>query len=824
MKYWYRSRQFIRQTVYGVVIVALGYNSAFAMNNDIAVLEKKLAWWDDPTGLSICQGSYHVDEITRGLTYSLSSTERRYTHFKADHSQISLVPKSPSIFKGHVTLIQADRRLSADKAMVYRSEKTKEFERAALIGNVRIELQNQLWQGNDGQANLISGTAKLNDVVYRVLLPRRHDSDLVAWGEAAYIEQLATGDVDIASTSYTTCPPASGAWVLKASKIKLDRAKGRGSATHARLSIHGMPVFYSPYFNFPIDKRRQSGFLIPHLGHSSRHGVEVDLPYYFNIAPNYDAVFSPGYFSKRGVKLGTTIRYLTKKSTGKISGEYINSDQAFTRFQNAAGSYFPLRASLLSRLQSENNHRYVIHWSHDTYFNPHWSTTVNFNQVSDDYYFQDFQSNLTGVTDNQLVKQYQLNYADLHWDAAVLVEDIQTLHPMNQPAVATQYSRLPQVKIQANYPGNRYNFLLSSSITHFKRPQNPETKTNYPSGNRMILKPSINMPFSKSWGYITPALTLQSSFYDLNEGELHNKTVSQHIPIISVDSGLFFDKKYFGAGEAYHIALEPRAFYLYVPYKDNDGIPLFDTAAQPFTAARLFQTNRFSGDDRMGDANQLSVALTARWIEQATGNERIYASIGQTIYFSSRRVSILSNTDTKNTVSPIAVNLLGHLTQHWSSHVDFAWDPNYARLENANITFHYEPKSQQIINLAYYFVRQGDQLLNITPDSYRNNLEQTSISFSSPLRYNWSLLGHWAYNLSHRYHQSFFYGLEYNSCCWAVRLISERFFTSLTGQDKPNYNNVVYLQFQLKGLGSVSNNNPSQILTQYIPGYYDHFG
>ena len=304
---------------------------------------------------------------------------------------------------------------------------------------------------------------------------------------------------------------------------------------------------------------------------------------------------------------------------------------------------------------------------------------------------------------------------------------------------------------------------------------------------------------------------------------------------MSVDSGLYFDRNTHFKNTDYTQTLEPRVFYLYVPFQNQDNIPIFDSILQRFNVDSLFRTNRFSGTDRIGDANQVSLALTTRFINANTGEEKAKASIGEVIYFRDRRVTVCStpgciaseDPSAEETLSPLAGQVSYALTRTWSTQANIAWDFNNNQAENGNINFHFEPSDQKILNIGYNFVRNGDVLFsdqNGDPtDASTNNLNQPYVSVAWPLLRQWTGVGAYRYNLSHDHLQTYFFGAEYDSCCWAVRALYGRTFTSLNQRQNPVFDNFFTIQFQLKGLANLGNSDPGDLLTSTIQGYKDPY-
>jgi len=827
----------------GLLIAAdLGATNHKVSMQDQEIEAKQLGWLFSDTSPSLCHGYYQEPVLKLLLPTELTTDQFA---IKADSG--SYILNGRTSVSGHVIIAESGRQITADQAQFYSANPQQKI--IDLQGNVKMREPGNLLIAK--KAHYIWGQSQgsLYDVLYRWSLgtplavlsadqKQRLLYGLVGWGKAQKAEQLSKNLVTFYKTDFTTCTPQNAVWQLHTGKLTLNRETGRGTARNMVLKVKDIPVFYTPYFNFPIDKRRQSGFLFGTYGYSSDSGMDISIPYYWNIAPNYDATITPRIMEKRGMQLNGLFRYLTPLAQGDFALEYLPNDKTFQSFKTDASTNY-LGNPLLNDLLTANDNRYLLHWHNETRFNDQWSSSINVTQVSDDYYFQDLGTNPNAINENQFLQQAEVNYTGTHWNFLGRLQQLHTLHPINRPFVADQYSRLPQLLWTANYPqigwGLNYNF--SSEFVHFDRPRDPITQFVYPTGNRISLRPGLTLPLQQAWGYVTPALQLELTHYDVSNA-IANKpnTINRVLPIFNIDSGLYFTRSTRLFGHGYEQTLEPRVFYLYVPYVNQTDIPVFDSAWQPLTFAQLFSANRFTGIDRIGDANQVTLALTSRFIDQDNGIEKLRASLGQIYYFQNRRVELsdpstpagmlapqsqLGALSSTAQVSPLIGELNYYLANNWHLIANGGYNANKGNIYSAGANFQYVPGAGRLLNLGYSFIRKGDLL----PSGQPIDLNMADVSLAWPLLgKQWKFIGRWNYNLGQSHVQNVFSGLEYNTCCWAIRFIANKNFTAFNEINNPQYNTGFYLQLQLKGLGNFSTNDPTTLLMNGIPGYQNNFG
>ncbi len=812
--------------------------------------------WVEKKNLNRCDGYY----LETAFTFSENAAKKHLVEITSD--QTLFAQHGTSILDGNITVIQQGQEVTASKGYLYRNPTTGRISAVDLMGHVNLREPDSLIIANKAHLDLEKKSQKLQEISYRTtvygstntrppapsnkaLQAPRQVIQLSAWGTASEFNKDQPKIYHFSQASYSTCPPNTNIWHVQAKHIELNRNTGRGVATQARLYIKEVPVFYSPYLNFPIDNRRQTGFLFPGFGSSNRFGPYFQTPFYWNLAPNYDTTITPLFMKKRGLQANDLFRYITPSSGGQIRMSITPSDRAFQTLQTTSQNKYqyvndPTVQANLRRLENDSTTRGSFAWQNRTRFNEHWSSNVDYNYVTDDYYLRDFGNGLTESTNNQLVQQADVNYRGKNWNFTTRMQQYQTLHPVDAlTATQNQYNRFPQLVLDGDYPDQRFglDYDIKNEVTHFDIRSTPGTSTKSPTGKRLHTQPSISLPLTWPAYYITPRVQLALTKYALGDvSNIMSKSTSRALPIIDINTGMYFDRDIHFFGRDAQQTLEPQLYYLYVPYRNQYQIPVFDTTTNTLTYNQLFVDNRFSGLDRIGDANQVSAGVTTRFIDTDSGFERLRAGIAEIIYFKNRQVTIctiddpycLTSSDARdNTLrrSPIAGILAYQINPSWSLTGNSIWNTQLNQMDNQTITLQYHTDTARIVNLGYNFVRNGDIQPNLPATSSGNNLKQVDVSFAWPVSNNWSAIGHWTKSVNEGHFQNLLYGLQYDSCCWAARFVGGRTFTNLdviTGT--PQYDNQIYFQFALRGLGNFGSGDPSQYVSSNIGSYNTNFG
>ena len=573
------------------------------------------------------------------------------------------------------------------------------------------------------------------------------------------------------NTRYTTCRADANDWHVKVKELELDRSVQVGTAHSATIVFKDVPILYLPWMDFPLVDQRKSGFLTPSIGTTGKSGLEILLPYYWNIAPNRDATITPRLLSKRGLQLQNEFRYLEPRFNGMVNADILPNDRVSA------------------------SDRYFVTLDHNQSLAGPWSAKLFLQKVSDDEYFRDLSTTIAGTSTSQLRREGSVSYANPTWTFNGRVLRFQTLQPASAP-----YELAPQLSlsgVKQNYRGADLN--VSGEWADYQHPSQVNAK-------RFTLYPSATLPLTRSYGFITPKLGLHYTRYALGD---HNTQAlpdtTRVVPIASVDSGLFFERDFTWRGTAYRQTLEPRAYYLYVPFREQSKIPNFGTAEADFNFAQMFTENQFVGGDRIGDASQVTVALTSRLLETATGIERVRAAIGQRLYFQDQKVTLAGSTPRDARASDLLATLTGPINGQWSLDSSLQYSTRLNRTEKLSLGARYFPAPGKVANLAYRYSRPTPSLLE--------TLSQFDLSAQWPLSSRWYGLFRWNYSTRDRLLLEGLAGLEYNKDCWALRLVAHR-FTSGTQQ----VTNAVFIQLELAGLSSIGI-NPLDTLKRNISGY-----
>lgn len=767
-----------------------------------------------------------------------------------------------SVSQGKVTITRSGQQITANKGYLYRDPQTGKLSAVDLEGNVRLHEPNQLVVGTRLHYDLKTSAKSLNDILYRSTIygdlnpapapvsyqeqqSQRAITQMSAWGQASSFSQEKPKIYNFADVSYTTCPPTTSAWKMKAKTLRLNKITGRGTATHAVLYMKSVPVFYAPYFNFPIDSRRQTGFLFPKIGSSNQYGPFFRAPFYWNMAPNYDSTITPSYLSKSGLQLSDSSRYLTRTNKGQVNATVLPYDQLFQQYKIASqGMYQNSTSSFtqasLAHLETDSTTRKAFSWQDEGQYSDTWSSTVNYSWVGDDYYVRDFNGgNVNEVSVNQLLQLGEVNYTGPHWNFMGRVQSYQTLNQVDLTGpVPTSYSRFPQFTLGGSYPDDHYGFeyFINSDVTRFDIRNSPGDSSKLPMGVRTNIQPGISRPINLPYFYFTPRAQFAMTKYEIGDVSNTPRSPGRTIPIFDVNSGLYFDRNTQWFGQSFKQTLEPHAYYTYIPYQNQTQLPLFDTTLNYLTYDQLFTYNRFSSLDRIGDANQIGVGVTTEYIDSATGYKKIMGNVGEIYYFKKRQVTLCSTpgncssfqNDPNNLSirSPINATLTYLVTPGWNATATSLWNTKTSRIDNQNFSLQYAPLSRHVINFGYNFVRSGDIPLPWVPvNSPTANLSQTDISAAWPVARDWTLLGRWTENWNQKRLQNLLAGLQYDSCCWAVRTVFGRTFLNLRTNNTFKYNNQFFIEFSLKGLGNYGPvGDATTLLSNNISGYSSNFG
>lgn len=798
---------------------------------DMSYSAKLLGWTYDPSPTNLCHGYFKEPRIV--LDYPAPKDPKMArTTILADRS-ILLAKGGWSKLIGHVKFIQQGRIITANEARFYRDPKSKRITDIILHGNVHLHEKGKLVVSQDAHFVLGNKTGQLNHALYH-LYSKSPTGFVDGWGRAQKTERLNDGNFIIYNGTYSTCSPTHEMWHLQTKHLLLDRSKHQGYAKHTTFYFGRLPILYAPYLIFPLNKDRQTGFLFPTFGYTRDSGTDITVPFYLNLAPNYDAKLRARILSKRGALLGIHFRYLTPHDRGFLNLNVLPNDREFKKFQNKTvitPSDSPYYVAAKKRLINDSDNRTYLKYDNFSHYGDHWTGKIHLNYLTDDYYFQDLGHNPVAVNTDQLLNQAYAKYQDEHWTFLALVQAYQTLHPINEVPTLEQYQRLPELTLTGDYPSLLNLGLLGDVSTHLYTQfvnfdQKVFANAVMPTGNRFHVAPRVSLPIINGSGHITPAFEYDATLYSLRNQPTGLPTnITRTLPIANVDAGLNFQRDMRLFGHAYEQTLEPRVYYLYVPFRNQNNIPIFDTVFPAFSYAQLFRRNRFVGIDRIGDTNQMTVGITSRILDHYTGEQKLGLSIAQAYYFQKRRVCLTPNCINDPTIdnktSPIVGRLTYTMNHNWYLTGEMAWDTDVDVINNAGAHIHYQPSRYTVFNFGYDFVRNGDPLVTATPESGKNNLNRLNLGAAALINDHWSVVGNLNYNLSHGYPQTYLYGVEYNSCCWAIRFVTNRYLTANGQAGSPQFDRRYYVQIQFKGLGNLGQNQVSGLLKSTIEGYHD---
>ncbi|MBE7213718.1 LPS assembly protein LptD [Shewanella benthica] len=677
-------------------------------------------------------------------------------------------------FNGNVSFSQGGRHIAADEAIL-----DQESERLDANGNLVFQDQMFTITADSLVAQMRDNSAVLTGAQYWLHGQQIH-------GDAEKLEITPDNNLHLTKTNFTTCPPGDSSWLLEAETIKIDSKEEWGELWNAKLKIAGVPVLYIPYMTIPVSDKRKSGFLFPTFSTSTTNGVEVATPYYWNIAPEYDLTFTPHYMSARGLFLKTDFRYLAGDSQqGQINVEYLGNDN----------------------MLSNNADRYLYHWQHKGAINENWRVLANFTQVSDNNYFNDMNSDIQSATDNQLSRVGEISYFERNWDFSARVQDIKVLGEDEIP-----YQVMPQLNFNYRAPSlwNGLDFDLMSEVTNFKHQEN-----EFSTATRLHIEPSISLPIQGPAGSITSEVKLLQTYYwQDNRGNPQNDElddrVTRSLPQVRIHGQVNFERFTDYFNENYRQTLEPQFQYLYVSYEDQSNIGIYDTAQLQEDYYGLFRERRFSGLDRIADANQMTLGLTTRLFDEHNV-EKFKFSLGQIFYFQDSRVGInepgmstqtFTQENTSNSV--LAAELSTQLYKDWYMSGAIQYDTKQSENKKSEVSLDFRPGANKLLQLSYRYV---PDLLN-TNTNESVDISQAGMRGAWPVSDNLYLVGNWYYDLNESRNVETYAGFQYESCCWALRLSYhyriktnyEDDFNPLV-DDRELFETGVYLNFVIKGLG-----------------------
>lgn len=659
-------------------------------------------------------------------------------------------------------------------------------------GRVVYSQQRDRIESGDLKLKLESRLGHARAVRYEVYAPDGRRSR----GGASTLKFAGVDRYELEDATYTSCAAGDDDWVLKMRDLELDYTRNVGTARHVSVEFLDVPILYAPWMDFSLDNRRKTGFLAPSYGASDERGVELVAPWYWNIAPNRDATLYPRLMSKRGLQLGAEFRYLEQDPEHQYGGE--------------------LRLEYLPDDRQAERNRYNVVLRHDHRFRGSWSGSLHYERVSDDDYFADLSSLISQTSRVNLPQQGGLSYDGGWWRASGLYQRYQTLQDP-KATVTEPYHRVPQLLLTANrqVPGQSWAlFDFAGEFVQFDH-----RGGNFVRGGRLHAYPSVRVPLKTTYSTITPRLGWHYTRYFLDGDTVNRRDAvataapaqgyadaSRSLPVFSLDANLLLERDWsLGAGQ-YTQTLEPRLFYVNIPYKDQNRIPVFDSALKDLSLDEMFGVNKFTGIDRVNDANQLTLALTSRILDQDNGVERLQVNLGQVHYFRDRRVGLTPTTAISNAnTSDVIAHVSGQLTRHWRVQSGVQYNTSDSDLVRGHIGGAYRDVPGRVFNIDYRYYK------DLTNND--NSINQLDLSTQWPLAPKWYGVGRLNYSLRDRRLVEGLAGIEYNAGCWSLRGVLQRLVTT---EEKSS--NAFYLQLELRGLTKLGP-NPLDVLSRSISGY-----
>ncbi len=659
---------------------------------------------------------------------------------------IELLDQGISTLQGEVRLEHNGRILEADNLFYDRERNDID-----VTGPVRMQDGELGMVAGTGQVDLDSGEGNFGNAQFSLTHGRGR-------GGARRLHNPANGVIELEGVSYTTCNPGDDDWLLSADRLRIDQNTQTGTARNTTIRFKSLPIFYAPYFSFPTGNQRKSGFLVPSIGSSEETGLDIAVPYYFNLAPNYDVTLTPRLMSRRGLQLIGDLRYLQPYSEGELAAEILPSDD----------------------LEGGNNRHYTV-WKHRALLSRNWSFGVDYANVSDEEYFEDLDNTIGSSARNYLNRNARLHY-QTHGGWLTfrgLMQDFQsldrTLLSANEP-----HALQPQLQLDLRSPETWVlQPGISTEFVRFARDVGEE-------GTRIDVRPSLIFSLDYLAWYLKTEAAFRHTRYELDNRlpGLEN-SLTRNLPSFTLDTGLRFERLT-PAGRIQ--TLEPRVYYARVPFRDQTDFPDFDTGEPDFEFGQLFAENRYSGIDRVSDADQAAVAVTTQLINPRDGRVGLKAGIGQIYRFDETEVLVPGTVPTDLDRSDVVAAAEVAWARDLSTTLSLQYDPDDSRFDRGSLRLHFRPETDALLSVGYRF--------------RRDLLEQTDLAFLWPLNRRWRAVGRWNYSLRDDRDVETLAGLEYQSCCWAMRMAYRRYISDTAG----DYNDGIYLQLELSGLGRLGDN------------------
>ena len=594
-----------------------------------------------------------------------------------------------------------------------------------------------------------------------------------ARGTARQIRVENGANIELDEVTYSTCTSVDNSWELSAKKIVINNQSGEGEARNLVLRLKDIPIIYLPYLSFPINDQRKTGLLVPNLGRSSKRGLEISLPYYWNLAPNIDLTTTPTLMAKRGVQLSAELRFLTAIQGGITQIDYLPNDDIYKKDR----TYI--------------SHRQTINLPSN------WRMKLNGEYASDNSYFEDLTGTMSSTSRTHLLREIQLEHYSENWIMEIGMDHYQ----MIDDSIIDEekpYRRLPYFNFSGMW-GNKalgLNYALDSEVVFFDKPETI-------SGSRFHVMPEVSAPLNFNGIKITPSMAMDFTKYNLHTANDNSHSMSsvspeRAVPIYSLDLTGVFQKTW--KNGRYLQTLEPRILRVYIPYRNQDDFPIFDTIVPDMNGIQLFRKNRYVGQDRLGDTSQISYGITTKVVDANNGNSLFGLTLGQIRYFKDRKVALPSESKLTQDSSGYMAMMNMKINKNWSVKLGHMWNTHSNTSMKTTARFQYKSKQSEIFNVAYRY--------------RRNMLKQLDASFSWPVRDHWNVVGRYNYSILDRKVLEQFVGLEYESCCWGIRVISRKHLAYRNGDTDTSFS----IEFVFKGLSDIGD-PVENLLDRGILGY-----
>lgn len=747
----------------------------------------------------------------------------------ADYSEAEKQTKF--IMQSDVRLTQGRRSFRADTFTFDKS--TREAE---LKGNIQVREPGVLLRAERAYVDTNTGNAELEHARF-VLYESR------VRGRAEKLEKFGDQIITLHQGTFTSCEPGDNSWLIEGSNITLHNDKHYGTARHMRLEVKDIPIAYAPYFRFPIGPDRLTGFLFPSVGLDREDGLgELEVPFYWNIAPNYDATITWRYLSDHGNILLTELRHMSESFDTKLDTSFLAND----------------RGGLSERLQRQIEdgeiteadaypHKGKDRWQYNLSQvggrNQRWSTLIDYTDVSDTDYLRDVDRGAVDLNRQALIRQrVSGSYTTDNWQFAGKLEEFRLLTDAQLP-----YRELPRINVDGEYRFSDWVLELDNEYTNFamnryfsENPAQAAQKANLITGERFRTDYGLTWDKEYAAGFIKPGVGVKGLAYELEATNMRPDadTGPQVVaPQASLDTGLFFERDNNWFGEDFTQTLEPRAFYLYRDYENQDafynltdsgGFVSFDTADLIFTYQQLFRDSRFSGGDRIDDANHLAMGVTSRFVESDTGIERLRLSVGQITYFEDREVSITQSENdyakTRNN-SAIAGQVSAQVGDHLRLTNDILYDHQHEKVQAVSSSLHYMDEQYRILNVGYRYTRDPVTLSPLDPSpQVGETLNQVDVTALWPINNQWAVIARSNYDFNYSAELDTFAGLEYTDCCYRIRVLARQWVDFdfspdfLANVNSDDYDRGIFFEVQLRGFGTLSQ-RISNLLDDAMLGY-----